>query len=69
MELAEKIVNARKKAGLDQKELGRLLGLSERTVGMYENGEGLSGIKHITVIRYVQACPDLRVDDFNQVKD
>ena len=38
MTIAERIRTARKNAGLTQRELGALLGVTQATVGQYENG-------------------------------
>lgn len=77
MDAGKLIQNARRKAGLTQKELGKKLGVSASMIGQYENNlrnpkmETLSRIAIAlnTSVEYLQGCAPMDAEDPQSVQE
>ena len=67
MSIGKRIKNARKKAGLTQRELGEILGVKQQTIAMFESDK--TNIKFSTLCRFSKALGvplnDLTGGDFS----
>lgn len=61
MDLGEKIVEARKKKGLTQKELGALLHVSDKVISKWETGKALPDLD---MFKELTKILDINVDEF-----